>query len=84
MSTRHSARLARKSSKRGLNSPATCFFAALHESWAHAELAPYYSHLGRPSIDPVLMLQMLIVGYVSAIMNVIGIRPLIAAMSLPL
>jgi hypothetical protein len=28
------------------------------------------------------MLQMLIVGYVSAIMNVIGTRPLIAAMSL--
>jgi hypothetical protein len=27
----------------------------------HAELAPHYSHLGRPSIDPVLMIRMLIV-----------------------
>jgi transposase len=36
-------------------------------SWVHAELAPYYSRLGRPSIDPVLMIQMLIVGYVFAI-----------------
>ncbi len=24
-------------------------------SWVHKELAPYYSHTGRPSIDPVLM-----------------------------
>ena len=36
-------------------------------SWVHAELAPHYSHLGRPSIDPVLMIRMLIVGYVFAI-----------------
>jgi hypothetical protein len=36
-------------------------------SWVHTELAPYYSHTGRPSIDPVLMIQMLIVGYVFAI-----------------
>jgi transposase len=36
-------------------------------SWVHKELAPYYSHTGRPSIDPVLMIQMLIVGYVFAI-----------------
>ena len=28
---------------------------------------PYYSHTGRPSIDPVLMIRMLIVGYVFAI-----------------
>ena len=27
------------------------------------ELAPFYSTLGRPSIDPELMIQMLIVGY---------------------
>jgi transposase len=33
----------------------------------HKELAPYYSHTGRPSIDPVLMIRMLIVGYVFAI-----------------
>jgi transposase len=36
-------------------------------SWLRAELAPYYSHTGRPSIDPELMLRMLIVGYVFAI-----------------
>jgi transposase len=36
-------------------------------SWVHAELAPYYPKLGRPSIDPVLMIRMLVVGYVFAI-----------------
>jgi transposase len=36
-------------------------------SWVHGELAPYYPQLGRPSIDPVLMIRMLIVGYVFAI-----------------
>jgi len=36
-------------------------------SWVRAELAPHYSHIGRPSIDPVLMIRMLIVGYVFAI-----------------
>ena len=41
--------------------------AVLDLSWAHAELAPYYPQLGRPSIDPVLMIRMLIVGYVFAI-----------------
>src|SRR5215831_14227060 len=35
--------------------------------WVHRELAPYYSHTGRPSIDPELMIRMLIVGYVFAI-----------------
>jgi transposase len=35
--------------------------------WVQKELAPYYSHTGRPSIDPVLMIRMLIVGYVFAI-----------------
>ena len=29
----------------------------------HKELEPYYSDIGRPSIDPELMLRMLIVGY---------------------
>lgn len=29
-------------------------------SWVHDELAPYYSQTGRPSIDPELMLRMLI------------------------
>jgi len=41
--------------------------AVLDLSWVHAELAPYYSRLGRPSIDPELMLRMLIIGYVFAI-----------------
>ena len=36
-------------------------------AWVHKGLAPYYSHTGRPSIDPVLMIRMLIVGYVFAI-----------------
>jgi transposase len=36
-------------------------------SWVHEELAPYYSHTGRPSIDPALMIRMLIVGYVFAV-----------------
>jgi transposase len=41
--------------------------AVLDLSWVHGELAPYYSRLGRPSIDPALMIRMLIVGYVFAI-----------------
>src|SRR5499433_2559140 len=41
--------------------------SVLDLSWVHSELAPYYSGLGRPSIDPVLMIRMLIVGYVFAI-----------------
>ena len=36
-------------------------------NWVHKELAPYYSCTGRPSIDPVLMIRMLIVGYVFAL-----------------
>lgn len=32
-----------------------------------SSLRPYYSHLGRPSIDPELMLRMLIVGYCFAV-----------------
>jgi transposase len=41
--------------------------SVLDLGWVHKELAPYYSHTGRPSIDPVLMIRMLIVGYVFAI-----------------
>jgi hypothetical protein len=41
--------------------------ALLDLSWVYAELAPYYSKIGRPSIDPVLMIRMLIIGYVFAI-----------------
>jgi transposase len=36
--------------------------AVLDLSWVHAELAPYYPKIGRPSIDPVLMIRMLIIG----------------------
>src|SRR3982074_3105143 len=36
-------------------------------SWVRAEVAPHYSPAGGPSIDPVLMIRMLIVGYVFAI-----------------
>jgi len=37
--------------------------AVLDLSQLHELLAPFYSHTGRPSIDPELMLRMLIVGY---------------------
>jgi transposase len=36
-------------------------------SWVHSELAPFYPNVGRPSIDPELMIRMLIIGYVFAI-----------------
>lgn len=36
-------------------------------SWVHAELAPHYPTVGRPSVDPVLMIRMLIIGYVFAL-----------------
>jgi transposase len=39
----------------------------LDTSWVHRELEPFYSHTGRPSVDPELMIRMLIVGYVFAI-----------------
>src|SRR5450755_2314100 len=41
--------------------------AALDLSWLRGELAPHYSSIGRPSIDPELMIRMLVVGYVFAI-----------------
>jgi transposase len=41
--------------------------ALLDLGWIHQELAPFYSHTGRPSIDPELMIRMLLVGYVFAI-----------------
>src|SRR5882672_9439709 len=40
---------------------------ALDLSWLRSELAPHYSSTGRPSIDPELMIRMLVVGYVFAI-----------------
>src|SRR4029078_8071241 len=41
--------------------------ALLDVGWIHQELAPFYSNTGRPSIDPALMIRMLVVGYVFAI-----------------
>src|SRR6202521_5788516 len=41
--------------------------AVLDLCWVHDELASHYSAIGRPSIDPVLMIRMLILGYVFAI-----------------
>jgi NAD(P)-dependent dehydrogenase (short-subunit alcohol dehydrogenase family) len=41
--------------------------AVLDLSWVHAEMAPHYSAIGRPSIDPVPMIRMLIIGYMFAI-----------------
>jgi hypothetical protein len=43
------------------------FAAVLDLSWVHAELAPYYSKIGRPSIDQALMIRMLIIGYATGI-----------------
>src|SRR6266550_3947473 len=41
--------------------------AVLDLAWVRVELAPYYSSTGRPSIDPELMIRMLIIGCVFAI-----------------
>jgi transposase len=41
--------------------------AVLDLRWVHDELAPHYSTTGRPSIDPELMIRMLVIGYVFAI-----------------
>ncbi len=37
--------------------------AVLDLSWLRAELKPFYSHTGRPSVCPELMIRMLLVGY---------------------
>ena len=37
--------------------------AALDLSWLRAELSPSYSHTGCPSVDPELMIRMLLIGY---------------------
>lgn len=41
--------------------------AVLDLSWVHEELAPHYPALGRLSVDPALMIRMLIIGYVFAL-----------------
>jgi transposase len=38
-------------------------FVAVALADLHKELEPHYSHIGRPSVDPELMMRMLIVGY---------------------
>ncbi len=37
--------------------------AVLDLSWLRAELKPFYSPIGRPSVDPELMIRMLLIGY---------------------
>ena len=37
--------------------------AVLDLSWLRAELSPFYSLIGRPSVDPELMIRMLLIGY---------------------
>ncbi len=37
--------------------------AVLDLNWLRSELSPFYSHTGCPSIDPELMIRMLLVGY---------------------
>jgi transposase len=41
--------------------------AVLDLTWVYDELAPHYPSIGRPLIDPVLMIRMLIIGYVFGI-----------------
>ena len=38
--------------------PVRAIAAVLDLSWVHAELTPFYPKIGRPSIDPVLMIRM--------------------------
>ena len=47
--------------------PVRAIAAVLDLSWVHSELAAFYPKIGRPSIDPVLMIRMLVVGYAFAI-----------------
>lgn len=41
--------------------------AVLDLDWLRGELRPYYSHTGRPSICPELMIRMLLIGYCHSI-----------------
>ena len=43
--------------------------ATLDLSWVHSELAPSYPKIGRPSIDPVLMVRMLVIGYAAGLVG---------------
>ena len=46
--------------------------AVLDLSWLRRELAPLYSHTGCPSVDPELLIRMLIVGYCYSIRSEAG------------
>ena len=37
--------------------------AVLDLDWLRRELRPFYSHTGRPSVDPELMIRMMVIGY---------------------
>jgi transposase len=47
--------------------PVRAIAAVLDLAWVHSELASFYPKIGRPSVDPALMIRMLVVGYVFAI-----------------
>jgi transposase len=47
--------------------PVRAIASVLDLSWVHCELAPFYPRMGRPSVDPELMIRMLILGYAFAI-----------------
>jgi transposase len=47
--------------------PVRAIAAVLDLSWVPSELARFYPKIGRPSVDPVLMIRMLVVGYLFAI-----------------
>jgi len=47
--------------------------AVLDLSWVYSELERFYPKIGRPSIDPVLMIRMLVIGYVFAIRSERGL-----------
>src|SRR6266511_597726 len=49
--------------------------AVLDLSWVHSDLAPFYPKISRPSIEPELMIRMLIIGYVFAIRSERAICP---------
>jgi len=53
--------------------PVRAIAGVLDLSWVYSELAPYYPEVGRPSIDPVLMIRMLVIGYVFAIRSERGL-----------
>jgi transposase len=49
------------------NHPVRAIATVLELSWVHSELASFYPKIGRPPIDPMLMIRMMVVGYAFAI-----------------